>query len=349
MSKDGSRLVRGLLLAAALIASTAATASAQVQTIKPGVLTVCLYPGFAPFAVKEQGQWQGWDVAFLQGFAQSMDPKLTFEVAEQSDFDGIWLQPGQDVCDIAGTGISDTADRRNATKDPEHAGCWSETYYGVLRTFLVRTGDYARLNDARDLAGKTVIVTKGSTAHVDLCYRMRLANLNPCVKEDDNPCRFKGLDGFKATTRAEDGACVDIEYPENNDERNSACAVANNARYKNPECAGKEESNPPFTYGGGYGSIRDLVDTPDQSLAAVWPHCNMGSDFQAYSEPFSFVVRARSKGLLKALNDYIAKTRNPATAQGAYRPYEGTPIPDLGCEVPPWTNEDEQPEICLQN
>lgn len=345
MSTDGSGRVRSLLLAAALVALSSATARAQVQTIEPGILKVCLYPGFAPFAYKQDGQWQGWDVTFLQSFAQSMDPKLTFEVAEQSAFDGIWLLPGKDVCDIAGTGISDTADRRSSTKGPGDVGCWSATYYGVNRTFLVRTEDYARLDDVRDLAGRTAIVTKGSTANVDLCYRMRLANLNPCVKKGDHPCQFPGLDGFKETTRKEDGACVDIEYPQDNDERNSACAVANNERYKNPACTGKVESNPPFAYGGGYGSVRDLVDTPDQSLAAVWPHCNMGSDFQAYSEPFSFVVRARSEGLLKALNDYIAKTQNPLTSQGSYQPYEGTPIPDLGCGIPPWT-KDLQPEVC---
>ena len=231
MSKDGSRSVRGLLLAAALVASpaiTSATARAQVQTIEPGVLTVCLYSGFAPFAFKQGDAWQGWDVTFLQDFAQSMDPKLKFAVYP-ADFNNIWLLPGEDKCDIAGTGISDTADRRAATNIPGKAGCWSSTYYGVLRTFLVRTEDYARLNDVRDLAGKTAIVTRGSTAHIDLCYRMRLANLNPCVKGDDDPCRqFPGLKGFKATTREEDGACVDLEWPRDNEERNSACAVANN-------------------------------------------------------------------------------------------------------------------------
>ena len=339
MSKN--RSVHGLLLAAALVASPAATARAQVtmnaQTfVKPGTLTVCLYPGFKPFVYKEGKTLQGWDVTFLKHFATSHG--LEWAVFE-TDFNGIWLQPGNDKCDIAATGISDTADRRKATKADGHVGCWSATYYGVLRTFLVRTEDYARLDDVRDLAGKTAIVTKGSTANTDLCYRMRLAGLNPCRKLNDSPCGFPGLDGFEAKTREDDGACVDIEYPRtgadgNADERYSACDVANTDRYKNDACTGKKESGPPFTYGGGYGSIRSLTDTDDQSLATVWPHCNMGSDFQSYSEPFSFVVRAKSTGLLKALNDYITTT-----------PYEGKPIPDLGCEIPPWT-KDPQPEGC---
>jgi len=295
---------------------------------------------------KQGKEWKGWEVTFLQNFAEANT--LLFEPIEQPTFDNIWLLPGQGVCDIAATGISDTADRRNATNIPGKVGCWSAAYYGVLRTFLVRTGDYARLEDVRDLAGKTAIVTKGSTANTDLCYRMRLANLHPCTKEDsDHPCNFKGLQGFKETTREDDGSCVDIQYPRNNDEKNSACAIANNEQYKkNAACTiANDEDNTPFTYGGGYGSIRTLVDTPDQSLTAVWPHCNMGSDFQAYSEPFSFVVRAESTGLLKALNNYIAMTQSPSPA---YQPYEGTPIPDLGCEAPPWTKDHQQPDVCTQ-
>lgn len=333
MSKDIRRWNHCAVLAAALIALSATAARADeappIQTLKEGSLQVCLYPGFKPFAYTEgEGKdrvWKGWDYDFLQGFAKTIN--LHLEVAEMTLFDDIWLKPGEGVCDIAATGISDTADRRNATSSkPDKIGCWSGTYYGVLRTFLVRTQDYARLNDVRDLAGKTAIVTKGSTANVDLCYRMKLANLNPCVKEDfDRPCNFKGLQGFKETTREEDGSCVDIEYPEDNEEANAADAVSNLDK----------KSDPPFTYGGGYGSIQTLVcGAKGQNLALVWPHCNMGSDFQAYSEPFSFVVRAADTGLLAALNQYIQTVR-----------YPGTDIPDLGCQTPPWSKV-PQPGVC---
>ncbi len=330
------------VFAATLAASTVMAARAdeapamktvtKVTTLKEGTLQVCLYPGFAPFAYKENGSWKGWDYDYVQGFAKAINLKL--EVVEMKLFDEIWLKPGEKVCDIAATGISDTADRRKATgadrgKSPDKTddiGCWSRAYYGVLRTFLVRTQDYARFNDVQDLAGTTVIVTKGSTANSDLCYRMKLANLSPCVREDlDRPCNFQGLQGFKETTRQEDGSCVDIEYPEDNDEAKAAVAVANL----------DNKTDPPFTYGGGYGSIQTLVcETKGQNLALVWPHCNMGSDFQEYSEPFSFIVRAADTGLLAALNQYIEGLK-----------YPGTSIPDLGCRTPPWTTA-PQPEIC---
>ncbi len=356
MSINVHRSVRaGLLLAAALAASSSPAARAEctpkttIKTLDSKSLTVCLYPGFAPFVDKKpdpkpgEDPWEGWDVTFLKSFAAANC--LDFKVAEQEKFDNIWLLPGQGKCDIAGTGISDTAPRRAATKAAGQVGCWSSTYYGVLRTFLVRTEEAGRLDDVRDLAGRTAVVTKGSTANVDLCYRMRLAGLNPCVKDDlDRPCNFAGLQGLREATRMEDGACVDIRYPQDDDEKNAACAISNSDVYKKAVCPKtKPDGSPqPFTYGGGYGSIRILTDTPDQSLATVWAHCNMGSDFQAYAEPFSFVVRAESTGLLAALDDYIAKTQ-AQPAEGT--PYPGTPIPDLGCPIPPWT-KDEQPEVC---
>lgn len=325
MPKDIHRWSRRAVLAAALFALPVTAARADEApaptTLTKGTLQVCLYPGFAPFSYKENGNWQGWDYDYVKGFAKAINFNL--KVVERELFNDIWLQPGEGVCDIAATGISDTADRRKATGE---TACWSRTYYGVLRTFLVRTQDYARLQDVRDLAGRTAIVTKGSTANTDLCYRMKLANLNPCARKDqDHPCQFQGLQGFKETTRQEDGSCVDIEYPQDNDEAKAAVAVANL----------DSKSAPPFTYGGGYGSIQTLVcETKGHNLALVWPHCNMGSDFQAYSEPFSFVVRAADTGLLAALNQYIQSEK-----------YPGTDIPDLGCQTPPWT-KDPQPGIC---
>ncbi len=60
-----------------------------------------------------------------------------------------------------------------------------------------------------------------------------------------------------------------------------------------------------FAYGGGYGSI--LYLTKGTSLKADWTHDFMGADCKPGKEPFSFVVRKASTGLLKALNDYIGK------------------------------------------
>jgi hypothetical protein len=303
------------VLASALAASPQVTARAAgtppFKTLEPGKLKVCLYAGFAPFASKSQkGEWRGWDVDYLEAFARAHGLDL---VVIEKGFDGIWLQPEKDACDIAGTGISDTRERRDATGT---AAVWSNTYYQVVRTYLVRTEQFAKLTRIDDLSGKTVIVTKGSTANSDLCYRMAADKLRPCEKPDgDQPCSFKDLD-LKGTPRAKDQRCVTIEYPRNDEEENAAQDVAKSRDYS------------PFAYGGGYGSIQGLVCAQgmNQALATVWPHCNMASGGKAYAEPFSFVVRAADSQLAHALNCYING-----------HAYMGTPIPDLDCQRPPWT------------
>jgi ABC-type amino acid transport substrate-binding protein len=80
-----------------------------------------------------------------------------------------------------------------------------------------------------------------------------------------------------------------------------------------------------FAYGGGYGSVKLLAKN---GLAVAWPHCNLtavGKGFASYAEPFSFVVRAKSAGLLAALDSYIPD-----------HTYAGTPNPpDVTCQSPP--------------
>ncbi len=317
ISRASLLLVAALTLGAAAPATLHAAAAGSITTLEPGTLKVCLYAGFAPFASKVNGTWQGWDVDFLAAFAAANSLKL--EVVEH-DFNGIWLAPGEKLCDIAGTGISDIAERRKAAGQ---AAVWSNTYYGVVRTFLVRTEQFTHLTQVEDLRGRTAIVTKGSTANTDLCYRMAASKLHPCAKPGvDQPCTFPGF----ALQPAGDKSCINIEYPQDNDEKKAAAAVA-----------GSGGDYSPFTYGGGYGSIQALVceGSATQQLATVWPHCNMSSDgVHAYAEPFSFVVRAADAGLANALNCFI----------GAHR-YAGTPIPDLGCQRPPWTPE---PAACIK-
>jgi Bacterial extracellular solute-binding proteins, family 3 len=289
---------------------------------------VCLYAGFAPFAYKDdKGDWQGWDVSYLKGFAAAND--LSFQPVEAAEFDNIWLLPGDGKCDIAGTGISDLKERREATS--KNGGSWSNTYYHVLRAFVVRTADFPQLTRIEDLRGKKAIVTKGSTANSDLCYRMKAAGLHPCKKADgDHPCLFTGLENWPETSRQTDPSCVFIEYPWQNEEK---CAGADVAKSYSRD----QDPGTPFAYGGGYGSVQGLACDSSgsgdcsygvQTLATVWPHCNMASDGKGYAEPFSFVVRSTEPGLLEALNCYINT-----------HPYPGAPIPVLSpaCATPPWT------------
>jgi ABC-type amino acid transport substrate-binding protein len=168
------RKVRCTALAAALVTAslvsprTAAAAAAACATTD---LRVCLYAGFAPFSSLVNGVWQGWDVTFLQQFARAQH--RNFCVVQQPTFDGIWLRPSEGKCDIAGSGISNTKKRREQT----HEKGWSTTYYHVVRAYLVRTVDFVGLQRVRDLAGKKIIVTKGSTADADIVNRLHLAGI----------------------------------------------------------------------------------------------------------------------------------------------------------------------------
>lgn len=144
--------------------------SSAVSTLEPGTLKVCLYPGFAPFSSKEGDTWVGWDVDYLQAFADTQE--LELEPVEVADFNEIWLRPGRGECDLAGTGITMTASRTEATAPDAE---WSVPYYSVARSFAVRPG--STLDDVGDLAGRTVIVTQGSTADIDLTNRLAQAGI----------------------------------------------------------------------------------------------------------------------------------------------------------------------------
>lgn len=268
MSRDflSFRLLTAALLFSASVVACAPPSTSQ-GTIKQGELAVCLYPNFQPFVGKDaQGVWSGWDVDYLKKFAEQQ--KLKLVIVESPEFDGIWNLPGEGKCDIAGSGISDLPERRQATGK---LGVWSASYYAVLRAFAVRTD--AKVEGLADLAGQPVIVTKGSTADLDLTNRIACSQPPPAI----------------------------------------------DVRRTNDEGAGAKEvtDGTAFAYGGGLGSIQDLVAVPASNLKVAWPHCFMTKDCKETNEPFSFIVRAESKGLAEALDAYIG------AGQGGAWDYQG--------------------------
>ena len=253
------------IVTASLCLSPESNAASNLDTLRPGVLAVCLYPGFAPFSSESpDDQWVGWDVSYLEDFAGVEG--LRFEPVEVGTFDGIWDQPGRGGCDVAASGISDIADRRVSSGAQAQ---WSQHYYDVLRGFLVRSDDDHQLTGIDDLRDKTVIVTGNSTADTDL--RARLAQA-----------------GITTTT-----------ILSTSDELDAARQVRD---------AGN--GGEPYAYAGGLGSVQYLASQLG-GLAVAWPHCNMLADGAEVAEPFSFVVRSASSGVLDALNRYIADPVRP--------------------------------------
>ncbi|WP_158018723.1 substrate-binding periplasmic protein [Mycobacterium basiliense] len=263
-----------LVLASALllVAPADSRGDSRLRTLNPGVLQVCLYPGFAPFTSKDgKGEWTGWDVSYLDHFAAS--ERLRFQPVEVTRFDGIWTLPAGDVCDVAAAGISDTQDRR---AESGARAAWSQHYYRVLRAFLVRSQDAHGLNSIADLRDRTVIVTGNATADSDIQHRLARA-------------------GITTTTIL--------------------------TTFNEVDAAREVLDGQSFAYAGGLGSVQHLAAQLG-GLAVTWPHCNMLADGSEVDEPFSFVVRSASTGVIAALDRFIS---DPAT------PYPGKSAFDPGC------------------
>ncbi len=160
-------VAKGLLLASAMFATLAGGGDGadDVTTLVAGELAVCVYAGFPPLVMKnEAGMLVGADMAFLAGFASSLGLRMVPVLQEQ--FDGIWLRPANDECDIAGTGIAGTPDRADRHTE------FSMPYFATERAFAVRASDRHLLERPEDLSGQIVLVVEGSTAHRDLERRI---------------------------------------------------------------------------------------------------------------------------------------------------------------------------------
>jgi ABC-type amino acid transport substrate-binding protein len=131
-----------------------------IHTLNPGQLTVCTYGGFAPVCYKNPaGQLIGLDMSFLTRFAESLG--LGIGTIEKP-FDGIWKLPGQGQCDVAGAGVMKRDDRPVTP-----GGSWSDAYFQVERSLLVRAAEKAAFDNYQTLTGKKIVVTRGSTADID--------------------------------------------------------------------------------------------------------------------------------------------------------------------------------------
>lgn len=133
---------------------------AAVTTLHSGRLTVCTYGGFAPVCFNDAaGNLVGLDVVFLSRFAEAAG--LALDLIDRS-FNGLWALPGMDECDIAAAGIT-----KLDARDVGESGSWSDTYFQVNRSLLVRTAEQQVFDDHAALVGKKIVVTRGSTADID--------------------------------------------------------------------------------------------------------------------------------------------------------------------------------------
>jgi polar amino acid transport system substrate-binding protein len=131
---------------------------AALRTLSPGVLTVGAYTSFAPVVWAEKGTARGKDIHFLGAFAREEGLVLDVRFFE---FDRIWERPLRKLVDIAAGGIA-PSDRRRAS-----GLAWSSPYHTVQRSLVIRKEDSDQLQTMADFAGRTIAVTRGSTADLD--------------------------------------------------------------------------------------------------------------------------------------------------------------------------------------
>ncbi|MFZ6770860.1 substrate-binding periplasmic protein [Undibacterium sp. Di26W] len=155
---------------------TDTTLLTTLTTLVPGQLTVYTYGGFAPVCMNKKGELTGFDVTFLKKFAFSQNLGI---VLIEHDFDGIWTMPNENLCDIAAAGVQQRDDRHVGP-----GGSWSDAYFQVQRSLLVRSADKTAFDHLENLDGKTILVTKGSTADIDAKKRYKPLGCTIKVVED---------------------------------------------------------------------------------------------------------------------------------------------------------------------
>ena len=155
--------LRGVGLLLALAAGPLGPGPAAADLLKPGILTVCASTAFAPVLYRDKdGALRGSDVAFLSSFAARRGLGVAFL---DFPFDGLWLRPGRDECDVAAAGLTEFESRHSP------GVVWSNPYYTVLRTLLIRRDQAARLKTIADFPGKTIGFVRVSSAEFDVRAR----------------------------------------------------------------------------------------------------------------------------------------------------------------------------------
>jgi len=133
--------------------------SKGLSLLHEGKLTACVYTGFEPVLYRTPEGLAGSDIKLLQGFAAREGLELQYI---EVPFDGIWLRPGDNECDIAAAGIGETVGRDSP------GVAWSQAYYSVKRSLLIRAGDASRFASFSDFSGRRIGFVEGSTAQFDL-------------------------------------------------------------------------------------------------------------------------------------------------------------------------------------
>jgi polar amino acid transport system substrate-binding protein len=129
------------------------SSTASIHTIKAGKLTVCSDIPYAPFEFEDGGTLKGVDVDLVKAIAQKMSLTADFR---DTDFDGIFAALAAGNCDMIASSVSITDERKKANN-------FSDGYFAINQSLLVRKDDATKYTDLPTLKGKVVGVQSETT------------------------------------------------------------------------------------------------------------------------------------------------------------------------------------------
>lgn len=169
----------------------------NLKLVAAGKLTVCTDVPYAPFEYEEGGKVVGIDADLMRAVGGRLG--LTAEFRD-TDFSGIFAAMEAGQCDVIASSVSITEERKK-TLD------FSEGYYDIVQSLLVRKADESKYTDLPTLRGRTVGV-QSSTTGAD--HAKSQAGVNGySVKE------FEGADDLFAALKSSQIDAIVQDFPVN--------------------------------------------------------------------------------------------------------------------------------------
>jgi polar amino acid transport system substrate-binding protein len=124
-----------------------------LDTVAKGKLTVCTDIPYPPFEYEDNGRVVGIDADLMRAIGGRLGLAVEFR---DTDFDGIFAAAQAGQCDLVASSVSIT-DERKQTLD------FSDGYYEIVQSMLVRKADEAKYKDFASLRGRTIGVQSETT------------------------------------------------------------------------------------------------------------------------------------------------------------------------------------------
>jgi polar amino acid transport system substrate-binding protein len=190
--------------------TTTAEAADVEDLVEDGTLTVCSDIPYAPFEYEEDGETKGIDVELMRAVAAKLGLEASFR---DTDFDGIFAALKADSCDVIASSVSITDERKQEND-------FSDPYFEIQQSLLVRAGDEDEYKDFASLKGRTIGVQSETTGAAFATEECEEAGCE--IKE------FTGADELFTALKAEqiDGIVQDLPINSYNAETTGDTAVS---------------------------------------------------------------------------------------------------------------------------